>query len=213
MKIQTLGELEDLIRRKLKNRKSLVLDPPNFKHSAVLMPIVSEEDAIKFILTKRSEKLKHHKGEISFPGGGREKGDQHLMETALRETEEEIGVNREHVEVLGKLDDLFTITRYIITPYVGVIHEDVEYKSNDAEVAELLHVPLDLFLSKEKFTEKNLIRNGTNYPLYYYYWGDYEIWGATGYIINQFMDIIFDYQPSEINFKRHDPSLIDQFLP
>ncbi len=213
MKIQNLSELEDCIRRKLKNRKSLVLDPPNFKHSAVLMPIVSEEDIVKFILTKRSEKLKYHKGEISFPGGRREEGDQHLVDTALRETEEEIGVKSEHVEVIGRLDDLFTITRYIITPYVGIIHEEVEYKSNDAEVAELLHVPLDLFLSKEKFKEKSWVRNGTNYPLYYYYWGRYEIWGATGYIINQFMEIIFGYQPSKINFKRHDPSLIDQFLP
>ena len=177
MNISTLTELEELIQRTIGKRKPLVLDPPEFRHSAVLMPIFSEGDTIKFILTKRAESLKHHKGEISFPGGGQEKEDEDLVETALRETEEEVGVKREQIKVLGRIDDLFTITRYIITPFVGIIYENVECCSNDAEVAELLYVPLDLFLSNEKFHEKSWIRNGTNYPLYYYFWKDYEIWG------------------------------------
>ncbi|NVM55733.1 MAG: CoA pyrophosphatase [Candidatus Helarchaeota archaeon] len=212
MNISTLAELEELIQRTIGKRKPLVLDPPEFRHSAVLMPIFSEGDTIKFILTKRAESLKHHKGEISFPGGGQEKEDKDLVETALRETEEEVGVKREQIKVLGRIDDLFTITRYIITPFVGIIYENVECCSNDAEVAELLYVPLDLFLSNEKFHEKSWIRNGTNYPLYYYFWKDYEIWGATAYIINQFIEIVFNFQPSKINFKRDDPSLIDDFL-
>ncbi len=212
MTISTLDELEALIQTKLVKRKPLVLDPPSFKHSAVLMPILFEDGQFKFVLTKRTDSLKHHKGEISFPGGGQDKEDQNLIETALRETYEEIGVEQSQIKILGRLDDLFTITRYIITPFVGTIHKKVEYKSNDAEVAELLHVPLDLFLTDEKFKEKAWVRNGTNYPLYYYYWGDYEVWGATGYIINQFIEIVFDFQPSKINFKRDDPSLLKKFL-
>ncbi len=212
MNISNLTELEALIRQKLQSRKPLILEPPDFKRSAVLMPIFFDKGQFKFILTKRTDSLKYHKGEISFPGGRCEKHDKNLMETALRETEEEIGVERKHIKVVGRLDDLFTITKYIITPFVGLIYEKVEYKSNDDEVAELLQVPLDLFLSKEKFQEKCWVRNGTNYPLYYYYWNNYEIWGATAYIINQFIEIVFDFQPSEINFKRTDPSIIDQFL-
>ena len=212
MNVSTLAELEELIRGKMEGYDPLILDPPDFKHSAVLMPIIYEEDQLKFILTKRADTLKHHKGEISFPGGKQEEPDKDLIETALRETTEEIGVRADQVEILGRLDDLFTITKYIITPFIGTIHGKVEYISNDAEVAELLHVPLELFLTKEKFKEKSWVRNGRNYPLYYYYWGDYEIWGATGYIINQFIELVFDFQPSQINFKRHDPSIIREFL-
>ncbi|MHA1130863.1 MAG: NUDIX hydrolase [Candidatus Helarchaeota archaeon] len=212
MKLYTYTELKDLIHRRLQTRRPLILDPPDFKHSAVLMPILLEDNCFKFILTKRADTLKHHRGEISFPGGQREKDDKNLLETALRETEEEIGVKKSQIEVLGRLDDLLTITRYIISPFVGIIHDQVECMSNDAEVAELLHVPLEFFLSSDKFKEKSWFRNGTNYPLYYYYWGDYEIWGATGYIINQFIEIVFGFQPSKINFKRNDPNLIEQFL-
>ncbi len=212
MKIDSLAELEDLIQDKFREREPLTLDPPNFRHSAVLIPIFSEEDTIKLILTKRTESLKHHRGEISFPGGRREKIDKDLIETALRETEEEIGVKTTQVKVIGRLDDLFTITRYIITPFIGIIHGRVKLKSNDAEVAEILKVPLKLFLTKDKFAEKSWERNGVKYPLYYYYWEDYEIWGATAYIINQFIELSFDFQPSHINFKRDNPDLIKDFM-
>ncbi len=212
MKIPTLPEIEALIQKRLEKRKSFVLNHPGFNHSAVLIPICSENGILNFILTKRTDTLKHHKGEISFPGGRQDEMDKDLTATALRETEEEIGVKSEYVEILGRLDDLFTITRYIITPFVGIIHENIEYHSNTTEVAELLHIPLELFLTEDKFCEKNMVRNGTNYPLYYYYWNNYEIWGATAYIINQFIELIFDFQPSKLNFKRTDPRLVEYFL-
>jgi len=212
MHIATLSELNNLIQQKLGNRKPLVLDPPKFTHAAVLIPIISEEDQLKVILTKRTETLKHHRGEISFPGGKSSKEDNNLVETALRETDEEIGVKGDQVQVVSRLDDLFTITRYIITPFIGLIRGEIELVSNDAEVAEILHVPLKLFLTQEKFAEKAWERNGVKYPLYYYYWKNYEIWGATAYIINQFTELIFEFQPSLINFKRENPDLIKDFM-
>ena len=212
MNISTWAELEELIQRKLQNRKPLVLDPPDFRHSAVLMPIILEEDRFTFILTQRTMSLKKHRGEISFPGGSKDKEDKSLENTALRETYEEIGVASEKVTILGRLDDLFTITRFIITPFIGTIKEQIECRSNDAEVAKILFVPFDIFLDKECFAEKNLVRNNTNYPLYYYYWNEYEIWGATAYIINQLMELLFDFQPSRINFKRKDPDIIKKML-
>ncbi|MFX1296876.1 MAG: CoA pyrophosphatase [Promethearchaeota archaeon] len=212
MNISTLTELEVLIQYKIEKRNPIILKHPDFKHAAVLIPVFSEDNQIKFILTKRADSLKHHKGEICFPGGHQEKTDKDLIETALRETEEEIGVVREKIKVLARLDDLFTISRYIITPYVGIIYEDIECFSNDTEVAELLYVPLKLFLTEEKFYEKSWVRNGTDYPLYYYTWHEYQIWGATAYIINKFIDLVFDFQPSKINFKRIDPDLVKKFL-
>lgn len=208
----TLQELEKLVQNKMKNRKSLILNHPNFVHSAVLMPIFSENQELKFILTKRTESLKRHRGEISFPGGRKDKRDKSLEETALRETDEEIGVAREKIKIIGRLDDLFTITRYIITPFIGVITEKVKCIPNGTEVAELLYIPFEVFLHKEKFAERNIPQNGTNFPVYYYYWNNYEIWGASAHIINQFMEIIFDFQPSQIDFKRTDPNIIEKFL-
>jgi len=208
----TLSELEKLVQEKMKDRKPLILNHPNFVHSAVLMPIFSENQELKFILTKRTESLKKHRGEISFPGGRKDKRDKSLEETALRETDEEIGVSPDKIKVIGRLDDLFTITRYIITPFIGIITEEVKCCSNGREVAALLYVPLEVFLHKEKFAERNIPQNGTNFPVYYYHWNNYEIWGATAHIINQFIEIIFDFQPSQIDFKRTDPNIIEKFL-
>jgi len=212
MKIPTLEELDLLIRERMKNRNPSVLNPPNFIHAAVLIPIFAEDNEIKFILTKRTKSLKKHKGEISFPGGRKDKEDKNLEETALRETEEEIGVNREKIEVVGRLDDLFTMTRYIITPFIGIIPEQVECQANIREVAEMLYVPMNIFLNENLFSEKAWPQNGYPFPVYYYYWNNYEIWGATAYIINQFAEIVFDFQPSKINFKRNDPSIFDRLI-
>jgi len=212
MKIPNLEELESLIRIKMKNRKPLVLNPPNFTHAAVLIPIFAEDDEIKFILTKRTDSLQKHKGEISFPGGRIDRRDRNLEETALRETDEEIGVKREKIKVVGRLDDLFTMTKYIITPFIGIIPEQVECHSNSREVSEILYVTLDVFLNEELFSEKDWPQKGFYFPVYYYYWNNYEIWGATAYIINQFAEIVFEFQPSKINFKRNDPSFYEKFL-
>ncbi|HUX98103.1 MAG TPA: CoA pyrophosphatase [Candidatus Deferrimicrobium sp.] len=212
MKLPTLSELEDLIRKKLENIPPFILNPPDFKRSAVLMPIIFDENQLKFILTLRKENLRRHSGEISFPGGRQDKEDKDLEVTALRETYEEVGIAPKKIKILGRLDDLFTITGYIITPFIGIITETVQCKSNDAEVAEILYIPLEVFLTKALFSEKNLVRNNTNYPLYYYQWNNYEIWGATAYIINQFIELIFDFQPSTINFKRKDPDIIRKLM-
>lgn len=212
MNVITLSELKRLAQEKLKNRECVILNSINFKNAAVLITIIHENNELKFVLTKRTENLRHHRGEISFPGGKKSARDECLEETALRETEEEIGVKSDQIEILGRIDDLFTITRYIITPFVGILHGKLELISNDAEVAEILKVPLKLFLTPEKFREKAWENRGVKYPLYYYYWKDYEIWGATAYIINQFIEIIFDFQPSTINIKRHNLDLIEDFL-
>ncbi|MHA1265481.1 MAG: NUDIX hydrolase [Candidatus Helarchaeota archaeon] len=212
MKVPSLLELKELIVQKLEFHDPIALDPPGFTHAAVLVPIISEGEILKFILTKRTQNLRHHKGEISFPGGQQSRSDGDLIRTALRETEEEIGLKEEQIEVLGRIDDLLTITKYVISPFIGIIREEVELYSNETEVAEILKVPLELFLDKTKFKEKYWENQGIKYPLYYYYWRNYEIWGATAYIINQFMEIVFDFQPSSYNIKRTNPDLIERFL-
>ncbi|MHA1786481.1 MAG: NUDIX hydrolase [Candidatus Helarchaeota archaeon] len=207
-----MDEFKRIVKSKLKNRKPLKISHPEFKLSAVLMPFFWEDDIIKILFTIRNRNLKHHKGEISFPGGKKEPNDKNLIDTALRETEEEIGIHRNQIEILGQVDDLFTITKYIITPFVGVIKGKFKIKTSDAEVFKVIKVPLSVFGENGQFQEEIWEQNETSYPIFYYYWRRNVIWGATAYIMNQFMELIYDYQPSKLNVKRTDPNLIKRFF-
>ena len=207
-----MEEFKTLIKSKLENRTPLDIEHPEFKDSAVLMPFFFEDNVLKLLFTIRNKNLKHHKGEISFPGGKQEPDDKDLVETALRETEEEVGLKSDQVEILGRLDDLFTITKYIITPYVGLIKGKFKIVTSDAEVFRVIKVPLYVFGKDGWFQEEAWEQNKTTYPIYYYYWRRNIIWGATAYIMNEFMEIIYDFQPSKMNVKRTDPNLIKQFF-
>ncbi|NHI91820.1 MAG: CoA pyrophosphatase [Candidatus Lokiarchaeota archaeon] len=207
-----MEEFKKLVESKLKNRKFLEIKHSDFKPSAVLMPFFWEDNEIKIILTIRHKDLKHHRGEISFPGGKQDDDDKNLIDTALRETEEEVGIKRDQIEILGRLDDLFTITKYIITPYVGLVKGNFKVNISDAEVHKVIKVPLHIFGENGCFQEETWEQNKTIYPIYYYYWRRNIIWGATAYIMNEFIEIIYNYQPSKLNIKRTDPSLIKKFF-
>ena len=207
-----MEEFKKLINTKLKDRKPLDIKHPEFKPSAVLMPFFCEGNELKLLFTIRHKNLKHHKGEISFPGGKQEANDKDLLETALRETEEEIGIKSDQIEILGRLDDLFTITKYVITPFIGIIKGKFSITTSDAEVFRVIKVPLSIFGKNGCFQEEAWEQNKTSYPIYYYYYRRNIIWGATAYIMNQFMETIYDYQPSKLNVKRTDPSLIKKFF-
>jgi len=208
-----MEEFINLIKSKLENRKEFRIDNPNFRPSAVLIPFFYEENKLKVLFTVRHKDLKHHKGEISFPGGKKDEEDKDLIETALRETKEEVGIDRNQITILGRLDDLFTITRYIITPYVGIIKGNFKIKISDKEVFKIIKVPLSIFGENGYFQEEAWKQNETSYPIFYYYWRKNIIWGATAYIMNQFIEIIYNFQPSKFeNYKRTDPSLIKRFF-
>ncbi len=208
-----MEEFESLIKSKLENRKELRLEYPGFRPSAVLMPFFFEDGEIKALFTIRHKDLKHHKGEISFPGGKKDHADKDLIDTALRETKEEVGIDRSQITILGRLDDLFTITRYIITPYIGIINGKFKIQTSDKEVFKVIKVPLYIFGRKGYFQEEAWKQNETTYPIFYYYWRRNIIWGATAYIMNQFIEVIYDYQPSNLpNYRRTDPSVIKKFF-
>ncbi|HCE10762.1 MAG TPA: CoA pyrophosphatase [Oxalobacteraceae bacterium] len=110
--------------------------------ASVLLPIVVREAGLTLLLTQRSEHLTDHGGQISLPGGRVEQADTSAVETALRETEEEVGLHRRHVEVLGTLPDYFTATGYRVTPVVSLVQPPFELKADPFEVAEIFEVPL-----------------------------------------------------------------------
>ncbi|GAG75141.1 unnamed protein product, partial [marine sediment metagenome] len=147
---------ENLIKSKLYDCDSplrISLKDNFFTSSAVLFSIVPYKDKpYELILIHRSNRGTKHRGEMSFPGGKFEvNNDKSLKDTALRETEEEIGVPRENIKILGCLDDFPTMTKYIITPFVAIIDQNQKLIKEDREVQKILKIPIDFFLSKKKF--------------------------------------------------------------
>src|SRR5512139_876325 len=180
----------DQIRIILSSRKRRVIEHPPFSHAAVLVPLFKKEDGCHLLFTKRSDQVKHHKGEISFPGGVVDEEDLELINTALREAHEEIGLKKSDVEIIGILDDIVTVTEFIVTPIVGLFPYPYPFKVSEVEIAELIEVPLSSLLHKECFSEREIIRGGQKEVVYAYQYGDHIIWGATARILKQFLDLI-----------------------
>jgi 8-oxo-dGTP pyrophosphatase MutT (NUDIX family) len=174
----------------LSSRKRRVIEHPPFSHAAVLVPLFKKGDGCHLLFTKRSDQVKHHKGEISFPGGVVDEEDLELINTALREAHEEIGLKQNDVQIIGILDDIVTITEFIVTPIVGLFPYPYPFKVSEVEIAELIEVPLSSLLREESFSEKEIIRGGQKEAVYAYQYGDHIIWGATARILKQFLDLI-----------------------
>jgi 8-oxo-dGTP pyrophosphatase MutT (NUDIX family) len=153
------------------------------KPSAVLVPVLTYGESPRLLLTRRSETLRSHQGQISFPGGRRDEGDASYAAAALREADEEIGLPPEAVEIIGYLDDYPTMTGYRITPVVGLIAEPFTPKPHEGEVAEVLEVPLKEVLYSDRFRRTVISREGVTFPTYELYHGPHQIWGATAAIL------------------------------
>lgn len=180
----------DQIREMLSSRKRKVIEHPPFSHAAVLVPLFNKGEDCHLLFTKRSEQVKYHKGEISFPGGVVDEEDLELERTALREAFEEIGLEESDVQIIGVLDDIVTITEFIVTPVVGLFPFPYPFKISEVEIAELIEVPLSFLLDEKCFSEKEIIRGGQEEIVYAYQYEKHIIWGATARILKQFLDFI-----------------------
>ena len=186
---------------KLKNafaeRRILRINDSRMKVSAVLVPVVIKTGQYHLLFIQRTDRVKYHKGQISFPGGAYKKADGQLMNTALREAREEIGLAPEDVELLGELDDEPTTTsNYIISPFVGVIPYPYNFNLDKWETEELIEVPITALLEKGCFSEGSITQNGEEISTYFFKYGDRSIWGATAKILKQFMEIFSSLQLS-----------------
>jgi len=134
--------------------------------------------------------VKEHKSEISFPGGAHQDGDRTLVDTALRECTEEIGLMADRVEVLGELDDTITTTSsYIISPFVAIIPWPYPFKVDQWETEEIIEIPISALLDKDCLRQETEIVDGKAVTSYFYHYQGRIIWGATARILNQFLDI------------------------
>ena len=193
-----MREMTEQLRHALSRRQKRHIIDKSRVAAAVLVPIYDKKGKCYILFTKRTEKVKEHKGEISFPGGVYQEGDNSLVNTALRECTEEIGLMADEVEVLGEMDDMATmVTNYIVTPFIGFIPWPYQFKVHAEEVEEIIEVPIRAFLDKSCVHQETDIVDGEEVTLYFYHYQGRVIWGATARILNQFLDIFAQVMPSK----------------
>ena len=155
--------------------------------AAVLMAFTDEKNT-HLILTRRADHLKSHRGEVALPGGKIDPEDTSFIETALRESQEEIGLDPDQVEILGSLDPMVTRFGVKVTPVVGIVPADISLTANPDELDSIFRVPLDFLLRDERTrTDKGTV-NGHTVAVPCWHWQGYEIWGVTAIILVNFMN-------------------------
>jgi len=180
----------DQIRKMLSSRERKVIDNLSFARAAVLVPLYKKGEDCHLLFTKRTDKVKYHKGEISFPGGVFDEGDFELEKTALREAFEEVGLKEKDVQIIGVLDDIVTITEFIITPFVGLFPYPYFFKVSEIEIAELIEIPLSFFIKGDCYSKQVVFRMDREEMVDAFQYKNHIIWGATARILKQFLDLI-----------------------
>lgn len=180
--LQLKNRLETVLKR---DRQ--VIGRTDLTRAAVLIPIVLHAGEPHIILTKRSMTVATHKGQISFPGGMREKADKDAIENALRETEEEIGLSPERVTVIGLFDDFVTISGFVVTPVVGFVEADALLRADPAEVDEIIVAPVAAFTDPTRHEIVTETQAATSRRYHSYRIGGHLVWGATAGIIHRLL--------------------------
>ncbi|MDA1215668.1 MAG: CoA pyrophosphatase [Chloroflexi bacterium] len=183
--------LTEALKGLLAQRTPRVIEANGAHDAAVLLLVDQRPDDYYLLLTVRSNYVRLHKGEIAFAGGRPESVDSDLQATALRETWEEIGIQENDVTVLGQLDPVLTRTDFLVTPYVGLIPYPYTFTTNDREVGEVLEVPLDSLLDPANTRHETRVnRAGVLDRRHAYAFGSHLIYGATAWIMTQFLDMV-----------------------
>jgi 8-oxo-dGTP pyrophosphatase MutT (NUDIX family) len=186
----TTDELIERTRARLGRHRRRVVPPGPLIRAAVLVPIVDRDEPY-VLFAKRTERVGHHKGQISFPGGVVDPTDASLHDAALRECEEEIALPRTHVDLLGALDDTETFaTRFVITPFVGVVRTPVVWEPDGEEIEKVIEVPYAALAVRDAFRVEQWERDGISRPVYFFEWQGETIWGATARILKRYLELL-----------------------
>ncbi len=163
--------------------------------AAVLVPLLPQRVSgdLSIVFTRRSEELGSHAGQVAFPGGHIEVGDVSAEAAALRETEEELGIAAGDIEVVGRLDEVYTVTGYHVCPVVGVLTADIKLTPDPREVARVFNVPLDLLLERERWREQQHTWRGSSFRIWHFPFDGEDIWGATAAMLRGFVELLWAY--------------------
>jgi len=181
--------LED-IKSRLAAKSRRVIDRPELVPAAVFMLLMNREGMPHVLLTKRTSNVATHRGEVSFPGGKCDDDDIDTLHTALRETEEEVGIPEHDITVLGEFDHYFSIWGFHVSTFVGSIPYPYSYKPNRSEIEACIEAPLELFYEERYYKTEIYHFEGREVPVYYYHFNGFEIWGLTARILTDFSRII-----------------------
>jgi 8-oxo-dGTP pyrophosphatase MutT (NUDIX family) len=165
---------------------------PTLRRAAVLIPIVERPDGLTILLTQRTDHLSNHAGQVSFPGGSADELDSSAIETALRETEEEIGLGRRHIEIVGVLPDHITASSYLVTPVIGLVTPPFELIAESNEVAEIFEVPLAFLMDgmHHQRISFDLPEGAGRRSFYAMPWQHFFIWGATAGMLRNLFHLL-----------------------
>ena len=184
-------ELKQRIKQVLSERVKKRLEDRRLRRSAVLLPLFEQEGQYCLVFTRRTEEVNYHKGQISFPGGAISSQDKTAQEAALRESSEEIGLRPEDVEILGELDDMYTVaSNFIITPFVALVPGSYHFVPNPAEVKNILSIPLNAFWKEARFWLEGGEVRGQNITAHFFEYQGQVVWGATARILKGFLDLL-----------------------
>lgn len=181
------------IKAKLASYKAQDIHCARSTWAGVVVPLFEKDNQPFIILTKRAETVSAHKGEVSFPGGMYEEGDGDRMTTAVRECCEEIGVKSQDIEIVGRLDDTYTLTGFCIRPYVGIVPYPYTFTTSPREVAYIIYLPFEFLRTVAPFLEEANRDGYVEKVPSFYYEGD-RVWGATCRILLRFRRIMADGQ-------------------
>jgi 8-oxo-dGTP pyrophosphatase MutT (NUDIX family) len=168
-------------------RKQIEPADEGFLRAGVLVPLIQGESGCDLLFTKRTETVETHKGQISFVGGVMDSTDADIIQTALREANEEIGIPASSVEILSILDDLATPTGFIITPVVGMLESLPALKPNAEEVEEVFHAPLAFFADPRNGRKETRLVRGKYHEIWIFDYDRHVIWGATAMIVRMLL--------------------------
>jgi len=169
-----------------------LLNKGALKQAAVLLPLIKRQHALHIIFTERALHLRHHPGQISFPGGRYERSDNSLQQTALRETEEEIGILPSQVNIFGSLPDLPTISGFVVSPFLGFVDNDHRILIDQQEVRSVFEVPLTYLLDPNNFYKQHLFANKKRHFTYCIPYKNRLIWGATAQMLKNLQEHLSD---------------------
>ncbi len=187
----------DLLNGVLAHRTKKTVGDLSLTPASVLLLLYPKDGEYCILLNKRSEYVEHHKGEISLPGGARDPEDRDSLETALRETEEEMGIQRGEVTVLGELDEVATRSRFLVQVFAGTIEYPYKFKPSAVEIAEVLEVPISSLKDPANLRVETHLENGASVTSYSYAYNQHLIYGATARILQQFLELLDEGQAKE----------------